>query len=410
MKKFIKFISILCFTVTAMTFGGVAYYQGNISDSYYIAEGTELNIDSFGVSCVQSINSKEAGINGSISVGGTKTKVSLFGIIPIKTVNVLNASDNEVVVFGAPFGIKAFTNGVLVVGFNDVVTESGWVKPAKNSGLEIGDTILSVNGQRVRNNSDIQDAVSNCEGKILEFVVCRGDKQITLKVNPVYDMNDKKYKTGLWVRDSSAGIGTLTFYSPKNNIVAGLGHGICDADTNELIPCDHGQFVEADIIGVKKASHEVTGELQGIFSGGVIARIVKNDITGIYGVGCDNVDAFGVYDIAFKQEITTGKAQILTTIDGGEPKLYECKIEKIYRKDSGRIKNMVIEVTDRELLDKTGGIVQGMSGSPIIQNGKLIGAVTHVLVDDPTKGYGIFAENMLETAQNVSSTELKAVS
>ena len=162
------------------------------------------------------------------------------------------------------------------------------------------------------------------------------------------------------MRDSSAGIGTLTFYEPKSGVAAGLGHGICDADTGELVPCESGQFVGAEIVGIKRASGDMTGELQGMFSGGVIAEIQKNDITGVYGKVSGQIESDNVLEIALKQQVKVGKAQILTTLDNGQPKVYDCLIKKVYHNDSSKIKNMVIEVTDPELLQKTGGIVQGM--------------------------------------------------
>ncbi len=409
MKRFIKTIFVICFVFSTVSLGGVAYYGYNISDSYYITDDSSLELGYFAVNCADG-KMREVGGSDVKSVNGSSSRVSLFGIIPIKSVNVVKTNKTEVAVFGLPFGIKAYTNGVLVVGYSDVATEKGGVNPAKKSGIVIGDIILSINGQGVLNNSDVQRMISDSNGKILDIVLRRNGKDLTVSVIPEFDVKDKKYKTGLWVRDSSAGIGTLTFYCPDTNVIAGLGHGMCDADTGELLPCGSGEFVEAEVVGIKKATREVTGELQGVFSGGQIAEIVKNDVTGLYALGCWNIEAYGIYEIGFKQEIKEGKAQILTTVDGCEPKLYECKLEHVYRNDSSKIKNMVIRVTDKEMLEKTGGIVQGMSGSPIIQNGKLVGAVTHVLVDDPTKGYGIFAENMLETAQSVAEQQLKDAS
>ncbi|MBO5746131.1 MAG: SpoIVB peptidase [Clostridia bacterium] len=409
MKRVIKVIFVLCFIASIVSLSGVAYYGYNISDSYYITNDSTLELGYLAVSCEDS-KTREVGGSDVKSVNGSSTTVSLFGFIPIKSVNVIKTSKTQVAVFGSPFGIKAYTKGVLVVGYSDISTEKGNVNPAKKSGILVGDIILSINGQGVLNNSDVQRVISDSNGKILDFVMMRNGKELTVSVIPEFDAKDKKYKTGLWVRDSSAGIGTLTFYCPNTNVIAGLGHGMCDADTGELLPCGSGEFVEADVVGVKKATRDVTGELQGVFSGGQIAEIVKNDVTGLYGTGCQNAEAYGIYEIGFKQEIKEGKAEVLTTVDGCGPGLYECRIERVYRNDSSKIKNMVVKITDKKLLEKTGGIVQGMSGSPIIQNGKLIGAVTHVLVDDPTKGYGIFAETMLETAQSVSEQQLKEAS
>ena len=241
-------------------------------------------------------------------------------------------------------------------------------------------------------------------------MIKRNESQFSVKLTPIYSNTDKVYKIGIWIRDSSAGIGTLTYYDPETNVVAGLGHGICDTDTGELVPCESGQFVGAEIVGIKKSSKDVTGELQGVFSGGVTAEIACNEMTGVFGFANKPIASANTMEIALKQEIKQGKAQILTTLDGGQPQYYDCVIKKVYHNDSSKIKNMVIEVTDPDLIAKTGGIVQGMSGSPLIQNGKLIGAVTHVLVDDPTKGYAIFAENMLETAQSVAEQQLKEAS
>ena len=211
-----------------------------------------------------------------------------------------------------------------------------------------------------------------------------------------------KYKTGIWVRDSSAGIGTLTFYSPALNTICGLGHGICDADTGKLLTLNSGELVKAEILDISVGKSGSPGELIGRFKEQKISNLKINNETGVFGncnIGYDNNS---LTQLALKQEIAVGDAEILTTTNGEIPKLFKCKIEKIAHNNS-ITKNMVIKITDEELISKTGGIVQGMSGSPILQNGKLVGAVTHVLVDDPTRGYAIFAENMLETANNVGT-------
>ena len=412
MKKFIKLIFSSVLALSVAVFSGVVYYDATLSDSYYVAKGTSLTLSGNSVlQCKPNGNSLTVGKSNSASVGAHETTVSLFGLFPIKTVSVTETEETEVVVLGTPFGLKIFTEGVLVVGYSDVDTENGTKNPALEAGVKTGDIILKINGEDVTENSDVQSIITKSQGKPCELELKRDGNTFSVTLTPVLSVTDKVYKMGLWVRDSSAGIGTLTFYSPTLKVAAGLGHGICDTDTGELIPFDSGQFVKAEIVGIKKSSGKVTGELQGVFSGGDIAQLAGNEITGVYGCDCSEItDGESAMPIALKQEVKTGKACILTTVDDNEPCLYECEIEKVYHNDSAKIKNMVIKITDEELLAKTGGIVQGMSGSPIIQNGKLIGAVTHVLVDDPTKGYAIFAENMLETAQSVAEQNLKAAS
>jgi len=212
---------------------------------------------------------------------------------------------------------------------------------------------------------------------------------------------------GIRVRDSSAGIGTSTFYSPSLNISCGLGHGICDVDTGEILTINSGEAVPANIVSINKSSAGSPGELKGQFLEGSFGKIIANNETGIY-FSDKYEDLNNLKKLAVKQDIKVGDAKIYTCVDGVTPKYYNCKIEKI-NYNNNITKNMVIKITDKELLDKTGGIVQGMSGSPIIQNNMLVGAITHVFVNDPTKGYGIFAENMLLSAKN-SRTDLEKAS
>ena len=401
MKKLTKILALICFLFSVTSLSSVAYFGNQIADSYYVAEQDTLSFSGMPLECRAETNDVSVGLKNNTSVNGYKTQVSLFGIIPIKNVTVTETKQTEVVILGSPFGLKIYTEGVLVVGFSDVETENGTVNPAKDCGIMVGDAVLSVNGKAVTSNSEMQKEISKSKGKACELAVKRGQEQFTVSLTPAISKSDKTCKIGLWIRDSSAGIGTLTFYSPELKVVAGLGHGICDTDTGELVPFKNGEFVNAEIIGVKNATNKTAGELQGVFSNGEIAELKENDITGVYGI-TDNISGgVNVMKIALKQEVEVGKAQIITTLDDEGPMVYNCEIEKVYHNDSSKIKNMVIKITDEELLKKTGGIVQGMSGSPLIQNGKLIGAVTHVLVDDSCKGYGIFAENMLETAQSV---------
>ena len=362
MKKFIKLIFSSVLALSVAVFSGVVYYDATLSDSYYVAKGTSLTLSGNSVlQCKPNGSSLTVGKSNSASVGAHETTVSLFGLFPIKTVSVTETEETEVVVLGTPFGLKIFTEGVLVVGYSDVDTENGTKNPALEAGVKTGDIILKINGEDVTENSDVQSIITKSQGKPCELELKRDGNTFSVTLTPVLSVTDKVYKMGLWVRDSSAGIGTLTFYSPTLKVAAGLGHGICDTDTGELIPFDSGQFVKAEIVGIKKSSGKVTGELQGVFSGGDIAQLAGNEITGVYGCDCSEItDGESAMPIALKQEVKTGKACILPTVDDNEPCLYECEIEKVYHNDSAKIKNMVIKITDEELLAKTGGIVQGM--------------------------------------------------
>jgi len=403
MKRFIKLIFSAVLVLSVASLSAVGYYDANLGNNYCIEKGGELELDTVGMLRSSEISkSSEAVSGGNSNLRSYDLRLSILGVIPVKTVHVTEAENTEVLVLGCPFGIKIYTDGVMIVGFNNVDTHSGSLNPAINAGLKAGDVILEIDGVKMQENTDVQAAVLTSKGKKLEMLIRRDGKTFTVAVTPEMSVTEEKWKTGMWVRDSSAGIGTLTFYNPSTDVVAGLGHGICDPDTDKLLPLQSGEFVEADIIGLKKSTSEAAGELQGIFSGGEVAEFKCNDITGVYGTDCCDDFEGQLMQIGLKQEIKVGKATVVTTLDSKGPQEYECEIEKIYYNEDSKIKNMIIKVTDKNLLSKTGGIVQGMSGSPIIQNGKLIGAVTHVLVEDSTRGYAIFAENMLETARDLS--------
>jgi len=326
--------------------------------------------------------------------GDAVYEARLFGVIPIKTVSANVISSRELVAAGSPFGVKLYTDGVLVVGLGDVETAEGIVSPAREAGIETGDVVLSVNGQNVMTNEDISRLVNDSEQE-MEFEILRKDKSFKVKVKPAF--TDAGNKIGMWVRDSTAGIGTVTFVDKQTGMFGGLGHGICDIDTGEIMPLLHGSVVTAQVNGVIKGKAGSPGELTGIINEKEeIGTILKNTQTGVYGTLSDlgGIDTSRLYETCSRSGVKTGKATIICDVGDGT-KEYAVEIEKVYNGTS-KTKNMSIRVTDKELLSKTGGIVQGMSGSPIIQNGKLIGAVTHVLVNDSSKGYAIFIENMLD--------------
>ena len=320
------------------------------------------------------------------------------------------ATCEQVYVGGVPFGVKFITDGVLVVGFCDVEVQGTARNPAKEAGLRIKDVITKINGASVGSAADLTRAVENSNGKPLELTVKRksgrgnsAPSEMNITVTPILQSATDGYKTGIWVRDSGAGIGTVTFILPSSKAFGGLGHGICDGDTGELIPMKRGNVTNVTISGIEKGVAGDPGAIKGYFNAGKIGSLVSNTPCGVYGVLSDLPSGIGeLMTVASRHEVKEGAACVRCTLDTGEAKEYSVKISAIDTSASGS-KCFAVTVTDPELIAKTGGIVQGMSGSPIIQNGKLIGAVTHVLVSDPTTGYGIFIENMLNQMGNLAS-------
>ncbi len=394
----VKTVTVFLFVFLSVAFGSLIYVNKTVSDYYCVNTGETLQIDSTVPVRISYANKGGQQTGKNTTTGSTfKMDVRVMGVIPVKQISVRVVDENYVAVLGTPFGIKIYTEGVLVVDFTDVETESGSINPAKDAGLMKGDFIVSLNGVKVYTNEEVSRIISNCEGETIVAKIIRDGKEKICSIKPVQE-KDGPYRAGVWVKDSSAGIGTMTFYSPRYNVAAGLGHGICDSDTGTLLSVNSGELVSASIVSYVKGKSGQAGELKGSFTGKKIADLDLNSDQGVYGeVTCD-VNMENMFPVALKQEVRNAKGYILTCIDGQAPEYYSCNI-KVRNQD--KTQNLLVEITDERLLSTTGGILQGMSGSPIIQNGKLIGAVTHVLVDDPTKGYGIFAENMLENAQKV---------
>jgi len=391
-------------------FTSVIYLDYNIGEAFKIKKGDVLNIES-PIPVTAVYNGTQLSKNHTT---GDKRKLDVdikaFGVIPIGKASVEIVDEMQVVVLGTPFGMKLYTEGVLVVNLTDVETVSGKVNPAKLAGIEKGDYILSVNGDEISTNEELLDAVEKSKGTEMTFQILRDKKQFSAKVTAAISKDTGSYKIGIWVRDSSAGIGTLTFYSPATDVLCGLGHGVCDEDTGEILKLDSGEIVSAEIFSVVKGKKGNPGQLKGRFTDTTLGEILLNCSGGVYCLPTVEFTASKLTEIAFKNEIKAGKAQIYCAVDGDVPKLFDCEVEFKKGKFDSDTHNMIVTVTDKELLKTTGGIVQGLSGSPILQDGKLIGALTHVLVNDPTKGYAIFAENMLENAQNVAEKHLKEAS
>ena len=396
----IKVFSLLL-VVCATLFGSISYADKNVPD--VISSGSNLISDDSFLSLKSRQNSVEAAAYNS-----NNATVMAFGIFPVKDVSVVSASEKSVIVCGYPFGCVLDTKNILVVDMTDVRTEQGSINPAKQAGIKVGDIICSINGTEVNEISDVTSCVEGCKGEELSFVCRRNGQTLEFKVQPVYSKTEQKYKIGLWVRDSEAGIGMLSFYSPEDKVCVGLGHALKDADTGDSFVMSGGTAYNAKVLSIKRGASGNPGQIHGcIQSSSKLGEVVENSSKGIY-IKADKVKGVSM-PLSNKYDVKTGPAQVYLSLDGNEPQYYDVMIEQVGY-DSQENKNIALRVVDNELIDITGGIVQGMSGSPIIQDGKLIGAVTHVLVDDPTKGYAIFAENMLETAQSFAEEQLKQAS
>lgn len=386
----------------AFVFVAVGYMQRLLPDRYLVSCGQQVSIGPW-------VQSRSAAADRTAG-DEYRTCLTLGGLVAVKDVTVTVTEDTVVMVCGTPFGIKLYTKGVLVVGLSDVDTAAGKVNPAAAAGVCVGDAILAVNGKEVATGNEVGALIRDCGGKKVTLRLERDGVEFEASFTPVKAAGEEGYRAGLWVRDSAAGIGTLTFYNPADGTFGGLGHAVCDVDTGAPMPLAGGEIVPARIFGITKGKAGTPGALKGCFDNGNLGVLTKNGDNGLYG----SLDAypFGwqTMAVAHRQQVKEGAAQILCTVDGTRPQAYDAVIQQVRYGGADSTRNLVIQVTDPDLLAATGGIVQGMSGSPIIQGGKLVGAVTHVLVDDPTRGYGIFAENMLETAQTVTTTKQKAAS
>ena len=333
-----------------------------------------------------------------------KTKVIAAALSVITALNAssvltVSAADEAprktMVLGGQPFGVKFFSDGIMITELEDFFSDGRYICPAREGGLAVGDVIKKVNGTKVANNEDLQLAAFGSDGNPVVFTVERNGKELVKTVTPKKNMAGS-YLLGAWVRDSCAGIGTVTFYDPGNNYFAALGHGICDSDTSELMPLGKAEVVSVSISSASKSSAGKAGSLNGYFTDKVLGKLTKNTDCGVFGTTNDNNLQNGVsLELAENGEIHVGKAKIYTTVKGSESASYEAEIISICSLDSGINENFVIKITDLNLLDECGGIVQGMSGSPVVQDGRLVGAVTHVFLNSPEEGYGITAQNMV---------------
>lgn len=392
MKKIIIYICIFLLLI-------VLSYTCNISNipsSIVLLEGEKLNLNTLiGVETVQASSNTEESNNNKINI-----ELSFLEGFTLKQIDVNIMPETKVVPIGKVIGLKLYTNGVLIVGMTEIEGE----KPYEYTGLKEGDTILEVNNIEIDSIESLKEIVNKSKGEELELKYLRDGTVSVSNIKPA-KTNEDEYKLGLWVRDAATGVGTITYYEPTSRKFAALGHGIVDVDTEKLIDIESGQVVTSNIVSIKKGEKGVPGEIKGtIMNQSDIGEVTENTEFGIYGNLTDitslNLNAENAVDIALRNEIKSGKAKILCTIENGVTKEYDIEIKKIYTNNNSDNKSMLIKVTDEELLNKTGGIIRGLSGAPILQDGKFCGAVTHVLVSDPTMGYGVFADLMLKQMSN----------
>lgn len=395
-KKYRRFV-LWCLALDLLVMGYMGYscLDRKIPDEIYVSEKGGQNVEEL-------LKRPFLTFDEAVPVSGNGSYLlpcRLLGIIPFKQIKVTPEVQRSIFVSGSTVGMYMETDGVLIIDTGEILSESGETKePAKNI-VKPGDYIVALNDEKISRKKDLIDDLKKLEGEEVILDVVRNGKTVPVSITPAKDKQGG-YKLGIWVRDNTQGIGTLTFVDENGNYGA-LGHGISDVDTGELLEIQDGALYQAQILGIQKGAKGSPGELSGLIRyepGKIIGSIETNSKNGIYGhFTGDGKSPISLkkMPVGYKQEVTEGKASILCCVED-EVKEYQAEITKIDMNHSDTNKSFVIRVADPKLLSVTGGIVQGMSGSPVLQNGKIIGAVTHVFVQDSTSGYGIFIENMME--------------
>ena len=323
--------------------------------------------------------------------------LSLFNLVKVKDVDVTTIENTKVIPLGNTIGLKLYANGVLVIGMTEIEGQ----KPYQNSGIKEGDLIVYIDNTQITTTDELIECVNKSNGELLQITYIRDGEQYVTNIEPATTQS-QEYKLGLWVRDGAAGIGTATYYEPETKKFAALGHGIVDLDTEKLISIESGELVTTKVINIQKGEEGVPGQIKGtITNEEAIGNIYSNTEFGIYGditsTSKLNINESNLMPVALRSEIKEGPAKIILTLEDGIRKEYDIEITKIYTNNNINNKSMLIKVTDERLLELTGGIIQGMSGAPIIQNGKFIGACTHVFVNNPKEGYAVFGDLIIKT-------------
>ena len=413
MKK-IKFI--LTFFLLFLIYSYIVFFD-KIPENVFLINDEKLTlrtppgIELIETTLTNNSNNNEANFanleNISEDINYTNIEVKLFGNVSIKNIKIAKLEEIKVVPVGKVIGLKMYTNGVLVVGMSEVEDKNNYkIKPYENSNIKPGDTILEVNKNIIEDIDNLKQAVNDSNGNEIEITILRNGNIINTNIIPV-QTEESKYQLGLWVKDAATGVGTITFYEPESNSFGILGHGITDSDTNNLINIDSGELVTAKVISLKRGEVNIPGEIKGtIINSQTIGKITKNTQFGVFGnlnnLTALNIDVSKSIEVATREEIEEGEAKILCSINSSNvSKEYKIEIEKVYRENDYNNKSMLIKITDEELLNETGGIIRGLSGAPIIQNGKFVGAITNVLVSNPEMGYAIFGDMMIKEMKEV---------
>lgn len=394
-KRIINFSSIIIFLISLFLVFQ-SFIDSHMPDLFYSLRKETICIDTFIPFIKFKIKPKSNFIPASSNGENFyDCDLTLFGL-PLKNVRLQITDRKTVIPYGIPFGAKIFTQGIMITDISPVETNNGDAFPANDASLRKGDIITHANQQQINSNEDLFKVVENSNGKVISLDIIRNNLKLKTNIIPVKSV-ENIFRLGISVKDSSSGIGTITFCNNEKTLFAALGHGIRDIETNEIIPLSHGEIIKANIKNIIKPANETTGELRGFFSGdSSIGTIELNDESGIYGQLNNPINSdFLPIKVAMKQELKKGPAKMISTIEGDIPKVYDINIDKINFDKKSPNKNISITIIDKKLIEKTGGVVQGMSGSPIIQNDMLIGALTHVVSNNPLKGYGIFAETMV---------------
>ena len=374
---FLVLLALIIFSLSVNAHGGGVFQNASYCNSDISSYDVYLSplSDGSAVSCFGYFNKIGMSPNSNIFPSGLPKPLKLY-------------------VGGMPFGVKFLTRGVSVVGFCDM--PQGVKNPAATAGIGISDLITKIDGKEISGASDLTRIVESSGGRALDVSFTRSGKEHKTTLVPYFSQSEQKYKTGVYVRDSGAGIGTVTFIVPETYAFGGLGHGICDAQSGNLVAMQRGSVVGVNVNGVVRGLVGSPGEIKGYFTSGKTGTLLTNTDCGVFGMFAERPSSIHTepMDVGLRSEVCSGEAYIYCTLDESGPQKYKIEISNIKR-DSTTNKCFTVKVSDPALIEKSGGIVQGMSGSPIIQNGKLIGAVTHVMINDPTVGYGIFIDNMI---------------